>query len=240
MMHAIRNPLPVIVGALALAASAAAGAVPDEKMAQEKDTEEATKERGAMPALRFKMKDIDGGDRDLREFGGNVILIVNTASECGLTPQYEGLEKVYEEKKDQGFTLLAFPANNFGGQEPGTDEQIKKFCTETKYSVTFPLFSKVSVKGEDKCELFSYLTSKDAGHDHGGEIRWNFNKFLIGRTGEVIGRFSPMTKPSDGKLIKAVDEALAAPIPEGSALARQRAKDKEAAKSEGRAAAAQP
>ena len=169
----------------------------------------------AMPALRFKMKDIDGKVRDLADGHGKVILMVNTASRCGLTPQYADIEKLYRKYKDDGFAVWAFPANNFGGQEPGSNEQIKAFCKQ-EYSVTFPVFAKVSVKGKDQCDLFKYLTAAEAVHEFGGDIRWNFNKFLISRSGEVIGRFEPRVKPLDEKVTAAIKKALAAPAPDKS------------------------
>lgn len=171
------------------------------------------------PALNFKMKDIDGKERSLMDFYGNVILMVNTASECGFTPQYAGLEELFQIYQPQHFVVLAFPANNFGGQEPGTNKVIKKFCQD-KYAITFPLFGKVSVKGKDLCDLYKYLTSKDAGHKFGGDIPWNFNKFLISRKGEIIGRFKHTVHPTKSKkLIAAIEKALAEPVPSDSQLA---------------------
>lgn len=140
--------------------------------------------------LKFKVEDIDGNEVDLGRYLGTVTLIVNTASKCGLTPQYEALQKVYEKYREQGFTILAFPANNFGGQEPGTNAEIKSFC-QTNYKVTFPLFAKRSVKGEDISPLYTYLTSSSANHEFGGEISWNFTKFLVDRDGRLVGRFEP-------------------------------------------------
>jgi glutathione peroxidase len=147
----------------------------------------------------------DGTEKPLADYGGKVLLVVNTASECGFTPQYEGLEKLYERFKDRGFLVLAFPANNFGAQEPGTDAQIRAFCS-TKFGVTFPLFAKSSVKGPDISPLYRYLTS-GAGFD--GDITWNFNKFLVGRDGKVLARFDSSVKPDSDELVKAVEKALA-------------------------------
>jgi glutathione peroxidase len=163
-----------------------------------------------MPALSFKMKDIDGKEQDLRQYAGNVVLIVNTASKCGFTPQYKGLETIYEKNKDKGFVVLAFPANDFGKQEPGSDSQIKDFCT-TKYDVKFPIFSKVSVKGDQTCDLYKYLTDKNAGHKYGGDIQWNFTKFLVNRKGELVGRFDSRVAPEKDILTKAIETALAEP-----------------------------
>lgn len=159
-------------------------------------------------ALNFTVKDIDGKDVDLSTYAGKVILLVNVASKCGNTPQYEGLEKMYQDNKDKGFVILGFPANNFGGQEPGSNEEIKNFCTET-YKVAFPMFSKISVKGSDQAPLYKYLTSLDTKPQPKGDITWNFEKFLIGKDGNVIARFAPKTKPEDPTVQEAVKAALA-------------------------------
>ncbi|HKQ47650.1 MAG TPA: glutathione peroxidase [Phycisphaerae bacterium] len=174
-----------------------------------------------MPALSFKMKDIDGKEQDLRQYYGKVVLMVNTASKCGYTPQYKGLEEIYEKYKDEGLVVLAFPANEFGKQEPGSDSQIKDFCT-TKYDVTFPIFSKVKVKGDGLCALYKYLTATDAGHKFGGEITWNFNKFLVNRKGELIGRFDTKKAPEKGEVLAAIEKALAEPAPEDAAGAEKK------------------
>ncbi|MCG8407929.1 MAG: glutathione peroxidase [Phycisphaerales bacterium] len=173
-----------------------------------------------MPALNFKMKDIDGKEQDLKQYHGNVILMVNTASQCGFTPQYEGLQKLYKKYGDQGFVVLAFPANNFGRQEPGTNPEIKQFCT-SRFAVTFPIFGKVSVKGDDACDLYKYLTNKKVGHEYGGSIKWNFSKFLINRQGEVVERFSFKTSPEHKKVIAAIEKEMAKPIPDDSPLAEK-------------------
>lgn len=178
-----------------------------------------------MPALRFKMKDIDGKRQKLSQYYGNVVLMVNTASRCGFTPQYEGLEEIYEKYSKKGFVILAFPANNFGKQEPGPNDEIKQFC-QSKYNVTFPLFGKVSVKGEDICDLYKYLTDKKSDHKEGGEIPWNFTKFLVNRKGEVVARFGPRTKPQDPKLTGAIEEQLAVAVPEDSPLSKEEKKKK--------------
>jgi len=153
------------------------------------------------------VKDIDGKDVKLEQFKGNVLLIVNVASKCGFTPQYEGLQKIYSKYKDQGFIVLGFPANNFLGQEPGTNEQIKQFCS-TKFNVTFPMFSKISVKGKDKAPLYKYLTEKETNPEFAGEISWNFNKFLVDKSGKIIARFGSRTKPENKELIDAIKKAL--------------------------------
>src|SRR5215203_7060545 len=157
--------------------------------------------------LDFKMKDIDGKDVKLKKYKGNVLLVVNTASKCGYTPQYEGLESTFEKYKGQGFYVLGFPANNFGGQEPGTAAEIKEFCT-TKYKVSFPMFAKISVKGEDQDPLFKFLTEKETNPTFAGDIKWNFNKFLIDRKGNVVARFEPKVKPDDEIVTAAIEKYL--------------------------------
>jgi glutathione peroxidase len=158
--------------------------------------------------LDFKMKDIDGNDVKLKKYKGNVLLVVNTASKCGYTPQYEGLESIYAKYKDQGFYVLGFPANNFGGQEPGTDSEIKEFCS-LKYKVTFPMFSKISVKGDDQDPLYKFLTSKESDPDFSGDITWNFNKFLIDRKGKVVARFSSKDTPQSDAVTQAIEKYMA-------------------------------
>jgi glutathione peroxidase len=158
--------------------------------------------------LGFQVQDIDGKTVDLSKYKGEVLLIVNTASQCGYTPQYEGLEKVFEKYKDRGFEVLAFPANEFGHQEPGTNPEIKSFCS-TKYNVTFPLFSKIVVKGPGIHPLYQYLTSAETDPKFAGAIPWNFTKFLVNRKGEVIARFVPGDEPESAKVTKAIENALA-------------------------------
>lgn len=155
---------------------------------------------------QFTVKTIDGKTRSLAEYKGKTLLVVNTASKCGNTPQYKGLEALYDKYRARGFEVLAFPANNFMGQEPGTDAEIAQFC-EMNYKISFPLFSKVSVKGDDIAPLYAWLT-KDSGHP--GDIGWNFAKFLVGPDGKVIARFDPRTKPEDPKLVAALEAALPA------------------------------
>jgi glutathione peroxidase len=159
--------------------------------------------------LDFKMKDIDGSDVKLSKYKGKVLLFVNTASKCGYTPQYEGLEAIYNKYKDQGFYVLGFPANNFGAQEPGTEAEIKEFCT-LKYHVTFPMFAKISVKGDDQDPLYKYLTSKETNPQFAGDISWNFNKFLIDRDGKVVARFSSKDTPESPEVTAAIEKYLAA------------------------------
>jgi glutathione peroxidase len=145
---------------------------------------------------------IDGSEGALREYAGDVLLVVNVASKCGLTPQYAGLEKLYESRAGRGFRVLGFPCNQFGAQEPGTNEQIVEFCS-TNYNVTFPLFDKIEVNGPGRHPLYRALT-----HAEPGDIGWNFEKFLIDRQGRVIGRFAPSVTPEDPELIEAIDDAL--------------------------------
>lgn len=159
----------------------------------------------------FTMQDINGTNVNLSAFRGKVLLVVNVASKCGFTGQYAGLERLYAAHKDRGLVILGFPANDFMGQEPGTDAEIRNFCTLT-YGVTFPMFSKIAVKGSGMHPLYAYLTSKDTDPEFGGAISWNFNKFLIGRSGAILGRFGSRTKPEDPELIAAVEQALKAPL----------------------------
>ncbi|HJR06797.1 MAG TPA: glutathione peroxidase [Pyrinomonadaceae bacterium] len=155
----------------------------------------------------FTLKNSKGQDVKLSDYRGKVVMLVNVASKCGYTPQYEGLQKIYERYKDQGFTILGFPANNFGAQEPGTDEEIQQFC-RINYGVTFPVFSKISVKGDDKHPLYKYLTEKETNPEFAGEIKWNFNKFLVSKDGKIIARFESADKPEDAKVTQAIESAL--------------------------------
>jgi glutathione peroxidase len=162
---------------------------------------------GASSALDFTLNSIDGQPAPLSQYRGKVLLIVNVASQCGYTPQYAGLEALYEKYKDKGLVVLGFPANNFRAQEPGTNEEIKTFCTR-KYNVTFPMYSKISVAGEDKAPLYEFLTAKQANPTTGGEIKWNFTKFLIGKDGKVVQRFEPAVTPESPTVVSAIEEAL--------------------------------
>jgi glutathione peroxidase len=154
----------------------------------------------------FTLSSIDGKPAPLADYKGKVVLIVNVASQCGYTPQYTALESIYEKYKDQGFVILGFPANNFGAQEPGTNEEIKTFCSR-KYSVTFPMFSKISVKGSDQAPLYSFLT-KDTASGISGDIKWNFTKFLVDRNGNVIQRFEPAVTPDSKEMTGAIEKQL--------------------------------
>lgn len=160
--------------------------------------------------LDFTMKDFEGNNVPLAGFKGKVVLIVNVASECGYTPQYKGLEALYEKYKDQGLTVIAFPANNFGGQEPGTDAEIKAFCENT-YHVTFKVFSKISVSGEDQHPLYRFLTSQETDPDFAGGVKWNFQKYLVDRRGKVIGKFMSAVEPMSKELTTAVETELNKP-----------------------------
>jgi len=155
----------------------------------------------------FTLNSIDGQPTSLGQFKGKVVLIVNVASRCGFTPQYVGLEALYNKYKDRGLVILGFPANNFLRQEPGSNEAIKAFCS-TKYHVTFPMFAKVSVKGADKTPLYQFLTDKKANPATGGEIGWNFTKFLADRNGKVIARFASRVEPESAELTSAIEAAL--------------------------------
>ena len=161
---------------------------------------------GASNVYDFTLPSIDGSDAPLAQYKGKVLLLVNVASKCGYTPQYAGLESLYEKYKDQGLVVIGFPANNFGAQEPGTNDEIKSFCTRT-YHVSFPMYAKVSVKGDDKTPLYQYLT-EEANPAAKGEIGWNFTKFLVDRNGKVIARFESKIKPEDPGLVGAVEKAL--------------------------------
>jgi len=152
----------------------------------------------------FTLNDVDGKALPLNQFRGKVLLLVNTASLCGNTPQYEQLQTMYERYQGRGFEILAFPANNFGQQEPGTNAEIKKFCY-TKYSLTFPLFSKISVKGDDKHPLYRYLTERSP---FPGEVEWNFQKYLVDRTGHIIARYHHRTKPLSDEIVQDVERTL--------------------------------
>src|SRR5271168_2970968 len=155
----------------------------------------------------FTMKTIDGEKVSLSTYRGKVVLVVNVASKCGFTPQYAALESLYEKYKDKGFVIVGVPANNFAQQEPGTDAEIKKFCSN-KYNVTFPMLSKVSVLGDDKAPLYTYLTDKSTDPKFSGDIKWNFTKFLFDRDGNPIARFEPATTPDSPEVNAAIEKAL--------------------------------
>jgi glutathione peroxidase len=156
---------------------------------------------GASSVHEFTLQSIDGKPTPLSRYQGKVVLFVNVASKCGYTPQYKGLESLYQKFKDRGLVVVGVPANNFGAQEPGTNEEIKEFCSRS-YNTTFPMMAKVSVKGEDKAPLYSYLT------ETGGDVKWNFTKFLVGKDGKVIERFESKVTPESPELNAAVEKAL--------------------------------
>jgi glutathione peroxidase len=155
----------------------------------------------------IKLNTIEGKPTTLGDYKGKVILLVNVASQCGLTPQYKGLQQLQEKYSDKGFTVVGVPCNDFGSQEPGSSKEIVEFCSE-KYNVTFPLMEKIHVKGTEQHPLYARLTGKDA--EFPGEIKWNFGKFLIGKDGKVLKRFEPQTKPDSEEVTKAIEAALAA------------------------------
>jgi len=155
----------------------------------------------------YRLRTIDGETTSLAPYKGKVLLLVNVASACGYTPQYAALQSVYEKFKDKGLVIVGVPANNFGGQESGTDAEIKTFCNR-KYHVTFPMMSKVSVLGADQAPLYQYLTSKTTDPAFSGDIKWNFTKFLIARNGTPVGRFEPATTPDSPEVLAAIENAL--------------------------------
>jgi glutathione peroxidase len=158
--------------------------------------------------LNYTMKSLGGKDVNLSQYQGKVILFVNTASLCGNTPQYAPLEALYKKYSDKGFVILGFPSNDFGEQEPGTDTEISEFCTKN-YGVTFDMFSKVDVKGDNQCSLYKFLTSADTDPKFPGDITWNFEKFLISRDGKIVNRFTPKTQPDSTEVVSAVEAELA-------------------------------
>jgi glutathione peroxidase len=170
---------------------------------------EKTVEKPVPSVYEFTVKNIDGSDVKLDAYRGKVLLLVNVASHCGYTPQYDGLEKIYKQYHGQGLEVLGFPSNDFGAQEPGTNAEIKEFCT-LKYNVTFPLFAKITVKGDGQHPLYAYLTAKETDPQFAGPISWNFNKFLVGRDGKIVARFDSKDEPESEKVTKAIDAALAA------------------------------
>ncbi len=155
----------------------------------------------------YTMRSIDGESVSLKSYSGKVVLLVNVASRCGFTPQYTGLEALYEKYKDRGLVIVGVPANNFASQEPGTNEEIKKFCS-MKYSVTFPMMAKVSVLGDDQTPLYKFLTDKSTNPKVGGDIKWNFTKFLFDRNGKPVARFEPAVTPDSPEVQAAIESAL--------------------------------
>jgi glutathione peroxidase len=172
-------------------------------------TKEPTNEPASPSALDFKVQDINGKETDLSQFKGKVVLIINVASRCGNTPQYKGMEAIYKKYADKGFVILGFPANNYGHQEPGTNDQIKEFCTST-YDVTFPMMAKISTMGADKAPIYKFLTEMPTAGDFAGDVEWNFTKFLVDRNGNLIARFANGIKPEDPKVTTEIEKAIAA------------------------------
>jgi glutathione peroxidase len=155
----------------------------------------------------FTARAIDGKDRALSAYKGRVCLVVNVASQCGLTPQYDGLQRLYGDYRARGFEVLGFPCNQFAGQEPGTETEIRKFC-ETNYHVSFPLFAKLDVNGANRHPLYAWLTQQDAKPEGAGDIKWNFGKFVIDKHGAVAARFAPQTEPQARDVLDAIEAAL--------------------------------
>jgi glutathione peroxidase len=195
----------VLVG-IGVIASAASSDLLEPRSAQAREEGAVLMAAQTPMVYDFTLNDIDGKPVSLTQFSGKVLLLVNTASFCGNTPQYNDLEKMYEQYREKGFEILAFPANNFGQQEPGTNAEIKTFCN-TKYSLTFPLFSKISVKGEDKHPLYRYLTEQSP---FPGEVEWNFQKYLVDRSGKVVARYPHRMKPLAPEIVQDVERVLAA------------------------------
>ncbi len=169
--------------------------------------ESATQETETPAALNFTMNTIDGQKKSLSDYQGKVVVIVNVASKCGMTPQYAKLQELHDKYADKGLSILGFPCNQFGGQEPGTDEEIKSFCV-SEYDVKFDMFSKVDVKGDDSCDLYKHLTSLELEPKSAGAVGWNFEKFLLDREGNVIGRFGTRTDPAGDDFVAAIEKAL--------------------------------
>ncbi len=169
--------------------------------------------------LNYVMKDIDGKPVNLARYQGKVILLMNVASKCGNTPQYADMEKLYDKYKSKGLVILGFPANEFGKQEPGTEKEIKEFCTLT-YGVKFPMFSKIVVKGEGQHPLYKFLTDKKTNPKYGGDIQWNFDKFLINRKGEIVARIEPRTKPTNDDVVAQIEKLLEEPSPNDKTLVK--------------------
>lgn len=195
------NRIRLILSVLSVIALLVAAASGENKKGSPK------KETHMTSVYDFKVTDIDGNDVNLADYKGKVLLIVNVASKCGFTPQYKGLENIYRQYKDKGFEILGFPSNDFMGQEPETNEQIKSFC-QLNYNVSFPMFAKISVKGRDIHPLYKFLTEKSTDPNFSGGITWNFNKFLIDRKGNIINRFGSRAEPQNTETIKAIEDAL--------------------------------
>lgn len=194
-----------LYGVMLLGCCLMSGVGEDVLAAGKQGGESSPSNRSSAALYGFQLPDIDGHPVDLKTFKGKVLLIVNTASMCGNTPQYAGLQEMYDRYRDQGFEILAFPANDFGQQEPGTNEEIKGFCY-TKYSITFPLFSKISVVGKTQHPLYRYLTEQTS---FPGPVTWNFQKYLVDRSGHVIAKYDPGLNPLSPSVLADVEKALA-------------------------------
>ena len=188
---------------------AAKPAFPDNVVKEPTKAPAASKDGKPASPLDFTVQDINGKDAKLSQYKGKVVMIVNVASRCGFTPQYEQLEAVYKKYADKGFVILGFPANNFGAQEPGSNEEIQTFC-KSKFGVTFPMMSKISVVGDDKAPLYKFLTEKPTAGDFAGEIGWNFSKFIVDRNGNLIARYNSKVKPDDKTVTDEIEKALRA------------------------------
>jgi len=164
-------------------------------------------EKAVPPVLNFSMKDLNGKPHDLSQYQGKVVLFVNVASQCGFTPQYKGLQALYEKYQKDGLVVVGVPANEFRNQEPGSDAEIAEFC-QKNYHVTFPMLSKVVVKGNGITPLYKFLTSKETDPKFAGDIRWNFEKFLVSRSGEVVGRFKSQIAPDSPEVVQAIEAEL--------------------------------
>lgn len=173
----------------------------------QKDKETGMVQKQVSNIYDIIVTDIDGNDQNLTQYKGKVLLIVNVASQCGFTPQYNGLQNLYNKYQSKGLVILGFPANNFAQQEPGTNEEIKEFCS-SNFHITFPMFSKISVKGNDIHPLYKLLTEEKFNPKFNGEITWNFNKFLIDRNGNITARFDSGDKPESDKVVKAIEQLL--------------------------------
>ena len=206
-MKIVRSLFTAALAATVIAGCANAQDMPAEN-APEAPAAQPEPKKEESTALQFKMESLDGKEVDLSKYKGKVTLIVNTASRCGNTPQYAGLEKLNEKYAEQGLAVLGFPANEFGKQEPGSNEDIGEFC-QKNYGVKFDMFSKVVVKGEGITPLYEYLTSAKTNPEFPGEITWNFEKFLIGRDGKIAARFKPATKPESPEVVAAIEAELA-------------------------------
>ena len=193
--------------ALAMFLGAAGLTADDEAKEKDAETPGDQAEKDVPAALDFKVKDIEGTEVALSRYQGAVVLIVNVASRCGATPQYKDLQALYEKYHEQGLVILGFPCNQFGGQEPGTEAQIAEFCQST-YDVTFPLFSKIDVNGEDRAKLYEHLTSEDACPRDPGPVKWNFEKFLLGRDGAVVARYRTKVKPRSENVVETIETEL--------------------------------